>query len=289
MIKKILTNFTYTVAIAIILGIIIGGYPAYTSDISTIALVIAMTLSLKTIDFKKIALRNEIKNISTAFLINYVFLTTVTILLGFLFEENIGKGFIIMASVPPAIAVIPITKILKGNIKISLMSTTALYLTSIFFTPLIIFLFLGREITLWQVSETVLLLIILPLLLSRLVKKIPFDEEKNTMLINICFFVLIVGMVGSNRDFLFQKIPTLAFLSIAIFLRTFGTGTFIRYIGKKIHLKPEKVVPFTLFASFKNEGLAILIAGTLLEKSTVIPMIIAMIFELVYVFFLEKK
>ena len=144
MIKKIITSFTFMVSSGVVLGFLTGGLPYYSNEIPTIALIIAMTLSLTQINLKKVRFEKNILIIPI--IINFGLLTSVILLLGWFFPDEIWKGFVVIAAVPPAIAIVPMTKILKGDIEFSLFSLSFTYIISVILTPLIIFIFLAKKL-----------------------------------------------------------------------------------------------------------------------------------------------
>jgi BASS family bile acid:Na+ symporter len=56
-----------------------------------------------------------------------------------------GSGFVILAAVPPAVAVIPFTFFLKGDTDFSLIGTISAYLGALLITPLMVLLFIGTS------------------------------------------------------------------------------------------------------------------------------------------------
>ncbi|HEC86705.1 MAG TPA: hypothetical protein ENI49_02390, partial [Thermoplasmatales archaeon] len=146
MIKEILSSFSFFVILGIILGLLTGGFPVYTNEISMLSLIIAMIFSLLPLSFSSLSLREGSKNVVISILLNFGLLSALILLLGGFFPENIEKGFIVMAAVPTAIAVLPITTFLKGDTKYALLSLSSIYLASFAFTPFIIVVFLAKEI-----------------------------------------------------------------------------------------------------------------------------------------------
>jgi len=222
-----------------------------------------------------------------AFLINFGFLSFLTLFIGFFFfnQKELWEGFVVMAAVPPAIAIVPLTKILHGDTTFSLFSLLFLYISSLFLTPLFIFLFLSEEIDVIALLQTTFLLILFPLFLSRFIK-IKFDVS---MVSNFCFFIVVFAMIGSNREFLFKDWEVLLFLSAALFIRTFGSGSIVRLIGKKLKLKENKIIPYSLFASFKNDGLAMILASSLFSSRAAFPALLAIVFEMLWMCCLEAR
>ena len=84
-------------------------------------------------------------------------------------EEELWRGFVIVAAVPPAVAVIPFTGFLNGNVTFSLIGTLAAYLGALVITPLIALGFLGTSLVDPVKLSTIMIeLILLPLILSRI-------------------------------------------------------------------------------------------------------------------------
>jgi BASS family bile acid:Na+ symporter len=58
-------------------------------------------------------------------------------------DEALRAGFVIIAAVPPAVAVIPFTFFLNGDEKHSLLGTIGAYLGALIIMPLVALTFLG--------------------------------------------------------------------------------------------------------------------------------------------------
>ncbi len=288
-IKAVFSSLTFFILVGMILGLVTGGFPGYTSEISTVALMIAMILSLTNVKISQLDFRKERKNFLISFLLNFGFLSSIILLLGLFFPEELWNGFVVMAAVPPAIMVAPLTRAIKGNVKLSFFSLSTIYLISILFTPVFIFLFSSEIIDIYGLLQNILLLIVLPLLVSRLIMKIKISEKKIHFITNICFFILVFSIMGKNQGFILYETSILVFLFIAMFVRTFVVGSLVLYLGQKIGVSREDIISFSLFASFKNEGLALLIAFSLFNASSSVPPAVALITELIWVCCLEWR
>lgn len=186
-----------------------------------------------------------------------------------------------MAAVPPAVAVVPITKILRGNVQQTIVSLSFLYLIALVITPIFLFVFISEQVPFWNIVETVIEFIVLPLLLSRVIRKLSLSSKQNSMIVNICFFIVIFAVVGLNRTALIQETWLLLLLTGVIMVRTVGTALTVFIIAEKRDLHREVTIPLALFASFKNDGLGLLIASNILPPIASVPFIIAIIFAMV--------
>lgn len=279
--QKIVLSFSVMVGLGIILGFASGGFPRFGSEISTIALFIAMTFSLQRVSIRKTVQQASKKMILLAFLVHFVLLSGVILFFGSFFTSPLWDGFVVMAAIPPAVAVVPITKILRGNVQQTIVSLSFLYLIALVLTPIFLLVFLGEQTAFWSMVETVVEFIILPLLLSRIIRRLSFSSKQNSMIVNVCFFLVMFAIVGMNRMALVQDPVLLVVLTAVIMVRTIGTALFVFVIGEKRKKDREIVIPLALFASFKNDGLGLLIAATLLPQLASVPFIIAIIFEMI--------
>lgn len=280
-VQPLLLSFSIMVALGIILGLITGGFPRFNSEISTIALFIAMTFSLQQISIKKTIQQASKQMMFLSFLVHFVLLSGIILALGSFFSNQLWGGFVIMAAVPPAVAVVPITKILRGNVQQTIVSLSFLYLISLILTPLILLIFLGEQVTYWKMLEIVIEFIILPLILSRFIRRLRFSSTQDTIIVNVCFFLVMFGIVGLNRMALVQDSWLLGLLTIFILIRTIGTALMVFLIGDKKGADRTLIIPLALFASFKNDGLGLLIASTILPPIASVPFIIAIMFEMI--------
>ena len=288
-VKAAFSSLTFFILVGMTLGLVTGGFPRYTSEISTVALMIAMIFSLTNVKISQLDFKKEGKNFLISFLLNFGFLSSIILLLGLFFPEELWNGFVVMAAVPPAIMVAPLTRAIKGNVKLSFFSLSAIYLISIFFTPVLIFVFSSEIIDIYGLLQNILLLIVLPLLVSRLIMKIKISEKKIHFITNICFFILVFSIMGKNQSFLLYNSYILVLLFVAMFIRTFAVGSLVLSLGQKFGMRRKDVISYSLFASFKNEGLALLIAFSLFDAPSSIPPAIALILELLWVCCLEWK
>ena len=278
---KFLSSFSFVVSIAVIAGFIVGEIP-YGNEIATIALIIAMTLSISNIPFKLSDF--DRKKVAFAVIINYVFLSSIILIFSMLFyRSEFFNGMIVMAAAPPAVAVLPLTKIAGGNERLSLFALILSYILAIFIMPALIYIFLAKFVSIFDLLKSVALLILLPMILSRFIKL-----ESSNEIINAFFFFVIFPIIGANRRLFFVDAKLLIFLSMLMAIRTIGSGSMIKYITKK-KFGVKNAISYSMFAAFKNEGLVMILASSLFTPSAAIPAIIATIFELVWVAMVEAN
>jgi bile acid:Na+ symporter, BASS family len=208
-------------------------------------------------------------------------------------DETLRAGFVIMAAVPPAVAVIPFTFLLNGDSPFSLVATIGCYLGALVIMPLITLTLLGEGFADSRKLVMIMLeLIFIPLVISRIlrwsgaVKKL--DSWKGT-LTNWSFTLVTYTIVGLNRNlFLSQPflIAPVAFIALA---STFLLGFGIERVGRLLGVGREKRISLVLLGTHKNTGLAAGLALTLFSDKTALPATVSTIFMIVYLIWLSLK
>lgn len=271
----LLRNSTFIFAISIILGFTLPGPAHYCEPLVTPALLVMMTFSLTEMDLRT---QGDPREAMTGFALNYVLLSGLIILLSYTLEDEVLRyGLVVMAFVPPAVAILPLTRLLDGDMRLSLYGETLCYVAGIFLMPGTIFIFTSRsEVSLQYVFETALLMILLPILLSRLARHIRIDP---VLPINIGFFLINYTVLGLNSSAIFENIVPLAAIAFA---RTFFIGTAIYFLAKLRGIEYPKRISYTLFGSYKNLGLAAVVSMALFGPKAGAPAAVCILGETMF-------
>ena len=142
-------------------------------------------------------------------------------------------------------------------------------------------LIVGFGVSVFDVLKALVLMIILPLLISRLCKRLPdsiFSSSKS--ITNICLGLIAYTIIGLNQPTIFSDTISLFPLMIVNFLTTFGTGLSVYFTAKKLGVKYERVVSYTLFAGFKNGGMTAAVAISLVSTAAALPAALHPIFTI---------
>lgn len=248
------------------------------------AIIVLMTFSLTEIELRKLDVRTNLKPITTALCLNYVFLSGLT-LAGAVFllkDISLFRGFIVMVATPPAVGIVALSTLLKGDTKFALVANTSIYVLSILLMPAILLLFLGSAVNPLTILKILLELIVLPLILSRAIILIPRYEqlkEDKDILINLGFFVVIYVIIGLNHDVLLSEYGLLIPVFIIGIMRTFFACTIVFGLGKVFNMPLDRNIAYTLFGSYKNLGLTATIALLLFGTRATIPSAVCILFE----------
>ena len=269
------------VSAGLLLGLAIGPLGGE-KEIATVALVVAMTLAFTEIRLEGLSLGSEARAFAPAVFWNYVVLTGI--ILGFAAlttDPDLRNGWVVMAAVPSAIAVVPLASIVKGNVRSVVVSSALLYVLALVLVPVITLGFAGRAVPPADVAAQTFLQIGIPLIASRVLVRIPAIQEVRVVGVNLSFFALMAMVVGANR-IAFADPGLVLSLAGAALLRTFGIGLAALGLARLAGRPREDRVAWTLFSSFKNGGLTALLALSLFGARAAIPAIVTLLFEILW-------
>jgi len=271
------------VSTGLVVGFATGGYPAYSREISQIALALGMTFALTEISFGGISPRAEFRPFLRSFGMSYGLLSAL--LLGFAFltpDPAVHDGWVLMAAVPPAIAVVPITGYLRGDTRRAVISLALLYLVGLLLVPLITLAFTRQTVPLGDLVQQTIFLIGLPMAASRPLRRWRSIVDVRTSAVGVSFFFLVIAVAGSTRDPLLARSELLLPLAVFSFARTFGIGAIVFGLAGRFRLPRADRVALTAFASFKNLGLTVVLAFAVFGPIATLPAIMSLVFEIVW-------
>jgi BASS family bile acid:Na+ symporter len=293
---KILRNRDFLLIFSIVLGLAWGDGAKAAEKAVLPALALVMTLSVMGVPGSVFrSPKSLILPALAGLLLNYGLLGGLLLGLNFALirDDTLRAGFVIMAAVPPAVAVIPFTFLLNGDSPFSLVATIGCYLGALVIMPLITLTLLGegfadsRKLIMIMVE-----LILAPLVVSRVLRWSGASEKLDPWkgsLTNWSFALITYTIVGLNRHlFLSQPflIVPVAFIALAT---TFLLGFGIEGIGRLLGVGREKMISLVLLGTHKNTGLAAGLALTLFGDKTALPATVSTIFMIVYIIWLSLK
>lgn len=274
--------------LGLVLGLVTGGSPWYTKELSMASLAILMTFSLSTVGLREAHGRDHYRHALVALALNYGVLTAVILTLGLFYSDDLWPGWVLMAAAPSAISVVPFTTALGGKTTQALFSTAVNYLVALVLMPVMALALIGSSVSAMSLVYSLVLLIVLPMVFSRGVMRLSIKKDTNTAVMNVCFAVLIFAVAGSNRDAFFGDPILVLAISIGCLIRTFGTGLAAEFALTRMSVKKQERASYVLFSSYKNLGLTATIAIALFEPVVAVPATICIVFEVVWVIFLVR-
>lgn len=286
--ESVLESYSVMMVLGLVLGLLSGGSPWYTKEISMLSLAALMTLSLSTVNLREARGKDHYSHAAKALVLNYVLLTAVILVVGRLFSDDLWPGWVLMAAAPSAISVVPFTSVLGGKTTKALFSTSVNYLVALVLMPVLTLLLISNAVSATSLIYSLIILIVLPMAASRAVMRLSIKKRTNTVLTNIMFAILIFAVAGSNRDAFFGEPMLVLAISAACVVRTFGTGLATEFSLRRLRLDKSERVGLVLFASYKNLGLTATLAIALFDPIVAVPATICIVFEVVWVIFLMK-
>ena len=228
-------------------------------------------------------------------LMTYIILSGIILLVSALLidNKNLWIGFILIAAVPPAVAVIPFTAILEGNVSSTLSGTVASYLAALLIMPLMFWIFIGTSFDdPYKLVRIMLLLIVLPLVLSRLILYFNWQDRiapVRGLLTDWGFFIVLYSIIGVNRDLIFSRPLTIVPIAGVAFATTFVLGWAIQKTGVLFKIDKKNIISLVLQGTLKNQGIAGGLAIALFEKEAALPSAIYSIFMILYIMWLDWR
>jgi BASS family bile acid:Na+ symporter len=293
---NLLRNRNFILISGLAIGLLWGKGAQWTEPMTLPALAIVMTFSTMGVPSSIFrSLRGLLRPMMIGIVMNYFILGMVLLLLNavLIYDESLRLGFILIAAMPPAVAVIPFTYFLKGDETLSLIGTAGAYLGALIIMPLSAFLFLGPGlIDPVKLLVIMLELILLPLIASRLLLRIGIASRLDSIkgpITNWSFFLLTYTIVGLNRDLILNQPLSLSPVVFIAMLSTFLLGWGIEKVGRLLHVPQKVLTSLVLLGTLKNYGLAGGLALTLFSKKTSMPATVSTIFMIVYIIWLEFR
>jgi BASS family bile acid:Na+ symporter len=259
-------------------------------------LIIAMSLSLSKIDFNKELLlpKKILKATSLGLLLNFVLLGGANVLLGYLLTDDkyLIAGFIILAGAPPSLLITPCAFNIKGDVPFSFLSTIACYFLSILVLPFLVYVFLGSTYGGVELFNVIFQIVILPLILSRFIRKINFFtliKPYTGNIINWCVATVCFTLIGLNYELLTIYSTHLLIAIIVAITTIFVLGEAIYRISRLLNIPPPQAISYMLLGSMKKWAGASTIAYVLLGPKASIPAITALVIGFLYYIFLSIR
>jgi BASS family bile acid:Na+ symporter len=295
-IQHLLRNRNTILIMALASGLIWGEGAKWTAEITLPALAVVMTLSMIGITGNTFrSLRTFITPAITGVVMNYVVLGGAILGLSkfFIQDEALWSGFVILAAVPSAVAVIPFTLFLKGDTDFSLIGTIGTYLGALLITPLMAFLFIGASfVAPLKLMIVTIELILAPLLFARILVMTGISSLIELIkgdITNWSFFLITYTIVGLNQQVFLTQTMSLLPVAIISFASTFLLGWIIESVSKFSGLEKKKITSIVLLGTLKNYGLAGGLALSFFDTKTALPSTVSVVFMIIYIIWLEWK
>lgn len=207
------------------------------------------------------------------------------IILGSIFlirDEKLWIGLVLIAAVPPAVVILPLSEKLQGDKMLTLTGFVGTYLGALILTPLIGVAFLKFiPIHYDKLIILTVTLIGLPLILSRIAVDRNWDtwiERYEGNISDGCFFVLFYALAAHNRHLIRQWPSEIILISILAFAAVFLITLALLLIGRFYKISHSTISSLLLLGTMKNYGLAGGIALYVFNNEAAAPALIFSVF-----------
>ena len=293
---RFLSNRNVIFSLAMLTGLAFPQLAPWTEPLTLPVLALVMTLATMNIpDNFFTSFRSLLIPSITGILMNYLILGGATLAMSALIihQEDIWIGFVLIAAVPPAVAVIPFTNILEGNLTYTLAGTAATYLAALIIMPLMFLFFLGMSFTAPQkLIMIMILLITFPVVASRIIIRSGIHNRVapyQGLLTNWGFFIVLYTLVGLNQETIFREPLMLIPVATVIFVSTFLLGFLIELIGRFFKIHQKNLISLVLLGTMKNQGIAGGLALSLFTREAALPAAVSSVFLILFFMWLDIK
>jgi BASS family bile acid:Na+ symporter len=291
----LLQNRSFLLILALVLGLLIGKPGAsLVQPIVLPLLALVMVISALRISKREFTSVERVSRVVLfSLLINYVMLGGVILLLAkwFITDYEIWVGFVALAFVPPATAVVPFSYALGGDVSFSLIGMTGAYLAALIIMPVGLAYLLGSQI--FNPLSLLLILgelIVIPIIVSRVLlylKVSRYIERYRGVIVNWSLAVITFSIIGVNRQAFISDFDVLIKTSVIAFATTFLLAYLLEVGARALRLKHETTVSIIMMGTTKNWSMA---GGLLLafySERAAIPSSIFVFFAIFMIVWLE--
>ena len=266
------------------------------SNLTIFLLACILTLTLSRIPFKNLDPVKNYKSVTRAVLLGLVFASTVPLIAYYILKnvdgyQQYATGLVFIAAAPFAGSVGPLSLILRGDLEHALRSTIVVYVVSLAWIPFIIWLTLGEVVDMTKVVITVIELIGVPLVVSRLFTKVKIDKTVMAIVLN-SVIAFLVWLSVSSTNFVSAGWTVLIVFMIIAAIRDIGLGLTTEVIERKAHVPWSSRVTGILMISYKNKGIAIALCTSVLAGpmigNAMVAIAASIVVEIIWVAFMDS-
>jgi BASS family bile acid:Na+ symporter len=225
--------------------------------------------------------------------VNYLLMTGVILATGELLisDPALRTGFILMAAIPPAVAVIPFTEILGGNRTLSLFGTIGGFLAAFLLLPLISLIFIGSDVL--EPKKLILILtelIVIPIVISRLLRAIRLErviEPYRGPITNLCFGIAFYVMVAANHESIVHQTAILVLPILVGILITVVSGGIVLSAARLLSASRQTGISLVLLATLKNYAVSAGLGLVLFSERAALPSVVMTVIMVPYIILLD--
>ncbi len=228
-------------------------------------------------------------------LMNYLVLGNMIILGGIFLirDEKIWIGLVLVAAVPPAVAILSLSEKIRGDKMLTLAGFAGTYVGALILTPLIGAAFLKYvPIHYDKLILLAVTLIGMPILLSRIAVDRNWDtriDRHEGTISSACFFVVFYALAANNATLILRWPREIIILSVLAIVTVFSISLALLLIGRFYKIPRQTISSLLLLGTMKNYGLAGGIALYLFNNEAALPALIFSVFMFLHTIWLKFR
>jgi BASS family bile acid:Na+ symporter len=295
-VRALLHNRNFILLLAITAGLLFDHAAQWTRVLVLPALTVILTLAItdfsgKVHEYRRSPLIPALVGVFMSYVILGNFIVGLSAFL--IHDERLWLGFIIMAAVPPAVAVASLASFWGGNELYAVMGTVGAYIGALVIIPVIAAGLLDiYSIDITKLMVVVTILILLPLLFFKILVTGGLHDKIEPIkgiLAKWSFSLILYTIVALNRETIIGQPSSLLPVAAIALSSTFLLGFLIEWISTLLRISKDKQTSLCLLGTLKNYGLAAGLALFLFSKETALPAAVFMIFMMTYIAWLDFK
>ncbi len=306
-IVKLLSSTAFMMGAAVVISLvtneyITGWYPDFLannsglrSNITILLLACMLTVTLSRIPYRDLNPVTNAKSVARAIILGLMVASTIPLVAYFILKDMDGysqyaPGLVFLAATPFAGSVGPLSLILRGDLEHALRSTIVVYVVALLWIPFIVWITLGETVDMTAVAITVVELIGVPLVLSRLFTKVKIDKTVMAVVLN-CIIAFLVWLSVGATNFGSAGVVVLAVFMVIAALRDIGLGLGTEAVERRLGIPWSQRVTDILMISYKNKGIAIALCVAVMGPQTPYAMVAiaaSIVVEVCWVAFMDS-
>ncbi|MFT4308029.1 MAG: hypothetical protein ACMXYM_01520 [Candidatus Woesearchaeota archaeon] len=262
-------------AAAIVFGLALPSVASLFEPLIVPILIVMMAVSLAKVSARHPHKHHERRTVVGLVLANYLGASVLYLFLTFVFVPvEYQPALFIFALAPPAIGIIPLARMFKGDLDVGFLAEIVGYLAALVIIPLGTFLLFGSAASPAKVLEVVALIIVVPFALSRIIRRLPFYEmithdRVSRPLISMSYAITFAAVIGLNRDAILDPLLVVVILVLLVVKLVLTLSSWL----STVHRTPHSIsVLYMLFGSMKNGGIAIAITVLLFGPASTVAL-----------------
>ena len=290
----ILMDLRLWIAAAIVISFAIPDMDIPYSTLIIVVLMIQMTLSMDGLRLSLHDLADNKKGSLVSILLCYGLNTGVTLLLGCLFigeHEDIWYGWVMLASMPCAIAVVTAAILMEERLESAVLAVTATYIAGIVLTPVLSYVLIGDAVDPLQILKYLFLFILIPVILSRFTPRLHLKRSFKVPVINLMMAVMVFLSVNSNRGTISDDPAFIAIVLAVVIGRVLLLNLIMWMLVRRDEFRDDRKGIYLVLGVWKNTGLSVSMSMVILVDipSAVIPCFLSMIVETLWFSMITRK